>query len=527
MATLLTSSRPPYSLTALQPPDAALHPSQPRTEHHRGLPFWMDRVLEELHRVRQSPDPDAVHDLRVAIRRCRSVAAAMEEVDPDPAWPEMRRVARKLFRSLGELRDTQVIEEWLKKLGADVDPVGAQLLASLELKELELRDSALRVAAKFDVKTWKRLKQQLRRRARLVPAGSLTAECLALERYEEAKDLHSRALRTERPKQWHALRIGLKRFRYTVEGLLPDHYAAWSNGFKRVQDMLGEIHDLDVLAEMAKDASQQEISDSPSAWQERIGQERHERMEIYRQLAIGKASLWSEWRQHLPQGERLDAAVTARLRATARAADPHPRKTSQVGRIALSLFEALRRLKAAQLFDEHAVKRVFLAAARLHGVGASGESKSVQKNTQKFLLRLTIPPHWTAEEWGQLAWTVRFHRGREPKAKNGAFAKLSAQLQTIVRTLAGILRLARALRKCGIESPTGLRGEKSVDALILHVPGLSDTVENAARLAAAKHLLESSLDKPLILKPAPKVEKVVALPVQDKEPQPVSSAASD
>ena len=61
----------------------------------------MERVLKELDAVRTAPDADAIHDLRVAIRRCRSIAAVMEEVDPDPSWPELRRLARKLFRQLG------------------------------------------------------------------------------------------------------------------------------------------------------------------------------------------------------------------------------------------------------------------------------------------------------------------------------------------------------------------------------------------------------------------------------------------
>ena len=60
---------------------------------HRGLSFWMDRVIKEMENLRSSPDTGAVHDLRVAIRRCRSVAAVMEEVDPDPAWPEIGRAS--------------------------------------------------------------------------------------------------------------------------------------------------------------------------------------------------------------------------------------------------------------------------------------------------------------------------------------------------------------------------------------------------------------------------------------------------
>ena len=52
---------------------------------HRGLTHWMDRVLKELEHVRKEPETDAVHDLRVAIRRCRSVSVVMQEVDPDSA----------------------------------------------------------------------------------------------------------------------------------------------------------------------------------------------------------------------------------------------------------------------------------------------------------------------------------------------------------------------------------------------------------------------------------------------------------
>src|SRR5208283_942322 len=146
----------------------------------RGLQYWMQRVVKELESVREAPEPDAVHDLRVAIRRCRSVAAVMEEVDSDAAWPAMRKLGKKLFRQLGELRDTQVLEEWAKKLGPESDAVRERLMSAFTAQEKEQQASALNAVEKFDQKSWKKLERKLHRRSRLVPANGLAAECLAL-----------------------------------------------------------------------------------------------------------------------------------------------------------------------------------------------------------------------------------------------------------------------------------------------------------------------------------------------------------
>jgi len=497
-------------------------PSGARVEH-RGVAFWMDRAVKELENLRNSSHPDVVHDLRVAIRRCRSVAAVMEEVDPDPAWPELRKLARKLFRNLGALRDAQVMEEWVKKLAPETDPVRGHLHAAFETTAPRLRDEALRVAAKFDVKAWKHLEHTVRRRSRLVPAGSLAAECLALERFEAAKELHAKALRTEKPGPWHALRIGLKRFRYTVEGLLPNQYAIWSDNLKRVQDILGEIHDLDVLAAKVKKSESLETEEGLKFWQETIERERHERMETYRQLTLGKTSFWNVWRAGLPTNGRVEAAAMSRLRATARARDPRPRRTSQISRIAVAIFDAFKRAEAAPAFADTALRRVLLAAARLQNLGGFADRKPRQKAARKFLLGLAVPPGWTREEWELLAETVRYHRGAEPSAESGSFSKFSVDQQNKVRILAGVLRLARALRKCGVEGGTGIRAEKSPEAILLRMPGMTDDVDSAARLAAGKHLLEEYLKLPVILKPVAKLEKVVPLPPQQVTELPAAS----
>jgi len=122
-----------------------------------------------------------------------------------------------------------------------------------------------------------------------------------------------------------------------------------------------------------------------------------------------------------------------------------------------------------------------------------------------------------------MAFTVRYHRGAEPRTKSGHFSKLSAEQQKKVQSLAGVLRFARALRKCGVESGAGFRAEKSAEAIVLRIPGLLDDVDAAARLAAGKHLLEEFLERPLIVKSIAKPEKVVTLPVRQISEFPAAS----
>src|SRR5579862_8757387 len=81
-----------------------------------GLRYWMLRALEECDHVAADFAADPVHDLRVAIRRCRSLADGLMALDPDPNWKAMKKAGKRLFQRLGALRDIHVMEEWIEKL---------------------------------------------------------------------------------------------------------------------------------------------------------------------------------------------------------------------------------------------------------------------------------------------------------------------------------------------------------------------------------------------------------------------------
>jgi CHAD domain-containing protein len=74
-----------------------------------GLRYWMLRVLDECDHCAADFAADPVHDLRVALRRCRSMADGLMAIDPDPDWKAMKKAGKRLFLSLGELRDVQIM----------------------------------------------------------------------------------------------------------------------------------------------------------------------------------------------------------------------------------------------------------------------------------------------------------------------------------------------------------------------------------------------------------------------------------
>src|SRR5579864_4429389 len=90
------------------------------TTNSTGLRYWMLRVLEECDNVVADFRADPVHDLRVALRRCRSLADGMMAMDPDRNWKAMKKAGKKLFQSLGSLRDVQIMMEWIEKLNVAV-----------------------------------------------------------------------------------------------------------------------------------------------------------------------------------------------------------------------------------------------------------------------------------------------------------------------------------------------------------------------------------------------------------------------
>lgn len=215
------------------------------------------RFRECLKRAAANPASDeAVHDLRVAIRRVLAWIAVRDALlGPDRWLREARLSLKALMSPLGKLRDAHVKRDWIRRVVPEGDEPSYQYA-------VQVASDVLRWEARVRV----RLGTQSTRRLRLpVPKGAgglggqTEAAILApgllgkLER-EVSKHLPA-ALDPAHPEALHRMRLAFKKYRYAAEVLLPLFPKATEETAKRLhafQTLLGTIHDCDViLAEAA------------------------------------------------------------------------------------------------------------------------------------------------------------------------------------------------------------------------------------------------------------------------------------
>jgi CHAD domain-containing protein len=477
-----------------------LTPVKPRSKPKRGLRAWMLRVLEECDRAAVDFAADPVHDLRVAIRRCRSMADGLIPIDPDPNWKEMKQAAKKLFAALGGLRDMQVMMEWVNQLASPDDPAAVNLIAFARAQEARLKHDARVELDRFDRKAWRQWSNALPRRSSVLRPGNIVFQHLALERWTQAYELHQRAMRGRSAVALHQTRIGIKHFRYTVENFLPRQHAAWSTDLKEIQDLLGEIHDLDVLWHTALQIHAFPDLEDRTRWHQRILEERTRRLDRYRSRMTGKHALWHEWRMQLPLTKQIHSAALARLKVWAAFLDPDFPHAQRIANLALQLFHGLAAHQLIPGPHERNLELILQVAAYAHDVGRSRTRRVHAKASAKLLRKLHPPLGWSPHDLKLAAAVVRYHDGGLPSARQKTLHSLEHGDRRAVTLLAGILRIAVALDGDRSGHITHLMVEQRNKQLYIYAHGYSQTGTLAQEVAAARYLLETTLRRPLLVR---------------------------
>lgn len=217
-------------------------------------------------------DPEALHDLRVALRRLRSWLRAYRSALDDTVTRRTRRAFAKLARATNQARDTEVALAWLRSLAdlpPDLLPAHERLLAALQADQRRTADAAGKFVARRLPAAGQRLSRQLAHyyvRRSVDDASELAMHALTGRLLREHRRRLAAALRrahaTGDVAEAHRARIEGKHLRYLLEPLDADRRVRHAVArLRTLQDRLGEHHDAQLLAERLRKAGDAELAE--------------------------------------------------------------------------------------------------------------------------------------------------------------------------------------------------------------------------------------------------------------------------
>lgn len=211
---------------------------------HDQLANHLGEIAAARRRMLDDCNPEALHDLRVALRALRVVLPLLgKQLDP------LRQEWQKQARATGPCRDLEV----LLTLIATLPEIPASIQVDLFQQEHQSRVALLKQLAAPDLPlliqrsrielklalhqlTADQLRRRINKRARRL-------DC-TIQQQISALDMNASA------QTWHLLRLEVKRLRYLIEhcgNWLPNTWQEKYSSLKRSQIALGELHDMDLL----------------------------------------------------------------------------------------------------------------------------------------------------------------------------------------------------------------------------------------------------------------------------------------
>jgi CHAD domain-containing protein len=242
-------------------PEDVIRPGE-KIASHELVSAAIARLFDDLtintQAARESENPEAIHDMRVASRRLRSAVSVFA---PLFARRRRRRTARKLRAltcALGGTREWDVIHQMLCVLrdASTTEGCRAALEHVLERVEKDRQLARSTMRAEIERMDLSRLRKSMSR----LLAGSgteMTREDLASLAWEAISPKLDAALGSldllrarERPDELHRARVATKKLRYALELLEPafrGRPAPLLSQAKALQEILGQHHDAVVL----------------------------------------------------------------------------------------------------------------------------------------------------------------------------------------------------------------------------------------------------------------------------------------
>jgi CHAD domain-containing protein len=219
----------------------------------------VEALQNEIEGVRSSEDIEYIHRMRVASRRLRSALSVFRESLPEKKQAAWIRTIRRLTRSLGEARDTDVQIDLITQVLREIkDPkckpgINRILLRLTQQRSLLQKDV---FGALDDLEKSRVCSQIISRFSSTLDETSVFSPGLYQLAYtiinDKLNDFLSYEVYLRQPDNTtmlHAMRIAAKRLRYAMEmfaPIYPDELTKPLQAARKSQQILGDIHDCDV-----------------------------------------------------------------------------------------------------------------------------------------------------------------------------------------------------------------------------------------------------------------------------------------
>jgi len=116
----------------------------------------LGRLVFEIHRAARSHDPDAIHDLRVSIRRFNQGLRVFGQFFPAREAKKIRRRLRVILNAAAKVRDRDIAQELFAQAGvAGAAPICQTLATQRKENERELRDLLKRFETRDYSSRWR------------------------------------------------------------------------------------------------------------------------------------------------------------------------------------------------------------------------------------------------------------------------------------------------------------------------------------------------------------------------------------
>jgi CHAD domain-containing protein len=501
------------------------------------LPPLVEAFTREIPGVREGSDIENIHRMRVASRRLRAALPLFRQCFPEKEYRRWMRELTRITRALGEARDTDVQMAFLQNLRKEKkrkggrpsgprpqkSPGATHELPAIRylLEELQKKRSRLQGRVIASLESLEKsgitgaMQQEFSRRIQdlgsvrtLPPLHGLPAFAayrisrrIARVLYYEPWLRHPEAVA-----EHHATRIAAKKLRYTME----IYGALYRNGLrkplarvKRIQELLGEIHDRDVWIDhvsriilrertLLRGSSRSGRPDTATLASLRIflRQREGERIQLYRRFirywdSLARAGLWTDLYATLDTGRRarflpprslLEKNPLEAANALAGRVPDIVQHCRQVTRLALIIFDSLASLHRLGPRERFLLE----TACLLHDIGwDTGKEGHGTRGALSAFTEESLP--FDLPERAIVSTAIACHRGRVDPVSLPYYPLLTPENRARAIVLAAILRVADGLDFLHSGAVRTIRCTQVSDTIFIDVDGIGDLAAEKER----------------------------------------------